>query len=252
MSLIAERLSRRLPLTSREADFLLRLESATCIVRRHQLIGREGEPASFGYVLQSGWVATYTDLPDGSRQMRRVHLPGDIVAMPSLALHQYAENIFALTDVAVARFPKRAMKEMFEELPRLATIMFIISQMERITLGDRLSCIGGMQSEARLAFLILDLLYRLRLVDPSVMSSFAMHLTREEMANFAGMTPVHASRKWSQLQRSGLIASDGERVTVLDEEGLLALSGYINRAADIDFSWLPAVSDSRAGEQGAV
>jgi hypothetical protein len=73
-----------------------------------------------------------------------------------------------------------------------------------------------------------------------------MHLTREQVAQFSGMTPVHASRMWSALIADGLIDCDGRTVTVLDEPRLVRLSHYAERSGDFDHDWLKLVERSRA------
>ena len=55
---------------------------------------------------------------------------------------------------------------------------YMFAQAERITAGDRLASVGHNCAKKRLAFLLVDILHRLRSADRSVTSSFHMHLTR--------------------------------------------------------------------------
>ena len=236
---MANRLRKRVPLTSAETAFLDSLSAGSVSFRRRQMIACEGEAANEAFVLKSGWAMTFSDFPDGSRQVRRLHFPGDLLAMPSVAMRRHAENIQAVTDVVVSPFAKGMLATLFEEHPRLAGIMFIFAQQERITSGDRLCSLSRQSCKGRLAFLVLDVLDRLRAVDASIASSYQMHLTRELMAEITGMTPVHASRMWNELIAEGAIACEDGFVTVLDEARLASLSGYVNRAPDLDFDWLP-------------
>lgn len=186
---------------------------------------------------------TFSDFADGSRQVRRLHFPGDLLAMPSMAMRHHAEHIEAVTDVVVAPFEKTMLAALFEEHPRLAAIMFMFAQEERITYGDRLCSLSRLTCKARMAFLLLDVLNRLRVVDPDITCSYQMHLTREQMGEITGMTPVHASRMWSELIAEGAIACDNGVVTIRDEAGLTSISGFVNRSADLDFDWLPTRND---------
>lgn len=244
VSAIAERLSKRVRLTEAEVAFLDLLASASIPYRRRQTIQRADEPVCQAYMLKSGWAISSCSFPDGSRQIRRVHLPGDLLAMSSLAMRHHVEDIETLTDAVIAPFERKKFARLFVEYPRLATIMFIFAQEERITAGDRMGCIGRLDCRARIAFLLLDILHRVRAVDPSTASSFEMHLRREEMAEITGMTAIHASRMWSELIAEGLIRSEGPFITILDETRLKELSGYVNRSENLDFNWL-AEQDSR-------
>ena len=182
---------------------------------------------------------TFSDFPEGSRQSRRLHFPGDILGMPNLAMKRHPTSLEAVTDVTVAPFRKAVLAELMANYPRLATILFLFSQEERVTMGDRLCALAHLSCKGRLAFLLLDILTRLRASDSLVGSTFELHLTRAEMADITGMSTVHASRVWCELISEGLIAYDGPFVTLIDERKLGALSYYVDRSSDLDFGWLP-------------
>ena len=239
---MVSRLARRVSLTTRELDFLATMSAGTVAYRRHALVQVAGEPAERAFFLESGWAMTFSGYPDGSRQSRRMHFPGDLLGLPNLAMRHNSANVEAITDVVVAPFPKKKIAELLGEYPRLATIMFIFAQEERITLGDRLCSLSRLPCKGRLAFLLMDVVTRLRAADASITSTFLMHLTREQMAEITGMTPVHASRMWTELIADGSIRSERRFVTIVDEERLVALSSFVNRAADLDFSWIPAAA----------
>ena len=236
---MVSRLARRVALTARELQFLETMSDRTMKIRRNELIQIAGEAAERAFFLESGWAMTFSDFADGSRQSRRLHFAGDILGMPSMAMRHHAENIEATSDVIVAPIPKRMFATLIEDYPRLAAIMFIFAQEERITSGDRLCSISRLPCKGRLAFLLMDLITRLRAADPFVTNSFQMHLTREQMGEITGMTPVHASRMWSELVADGAIRCDRPFVTIEDERRLISISNFVNRSADLDFSWLP-------------
>ena len=233
------RLATRVELTPDELRFLDSASDHTVRFRRSDLIQVAGAPSDQAFFLESGWAMTFSDFPDGSRQSRRLHFPGDILGLPSTAMKHHPTNVEAITDVVAAPFKKKMIAELIGCYPRLAAIMFIFAQEERITIGDRLCSVSRLPCKGRLAFLLMDILTRLRACDPEVSSKFEMHLTRAEMAEIAGMSSVHASRVWCELIADGLIASDGPFVTIVDEERLTALSNFIDRSTDLDLDWLP-------------
>lgn len=249
---MADRLAKRVPLTGAETRFLESMAGRTARFRRRRMIQRAGEPASEAFVLLSGWAMTFSDFADGSRQVRRLHFPGDLLAMPSMAMRCHAENIEAVTDVVVAPFEKSMLVTLFEDHPRLAAIMFMFAQEERITYGDRLCSLSRQSCKARMAFLLLDVLNRLRATDPSIACSYPMHLTREQMGEITGMTPVHASRMWSEMIAEGAISCENHVVTIRDEARLVSISGFVNRSADLDFGWLPARHSRTSRDCGKV
>lgn len=238
-SLIDERTAGQLHLSPAELAFLASLEARTVSYRRHEMIQRSGTPSGEAYVLRSGWAMSLSQLESGARQVRRLHFPGDMLAMPSLAMRHHAVDVEAASDVSVSPFRRSDFARMFEEFPRLAGLMFVFAQAERLVLGDLMSVIGREPSKARMAFLLVDILHRLRRIDPAVTNRFRMLLTREQMAEIVAITPVHASRMWSELIAEGLIRVEGRMVEIVDEAALTALSGYVDRTDDLDFNWLP-------------
>jgi CRP/FNR family transcriptional regulator, anaerobic regulatory protein len=236
---MTERLARRVGLTASERAFLDKLGARPAAFARGGLIQQAGLPAREAFVLISGWAMTFTDFADGSRQVRRLHFPGDLLAMPCVAMRHHVESIEALTDVVAAPFRKEMLATLISEHPRLTGMFFIFAQQERITYGDRLCALGRRSCKARMAFLLMDILTRLRAVDDEVTDTFEMHLTRAQMSEITGMTPVHASRMWTALIAEGAIACENGRVTIRNENRLIALSSFVDRSADLDFSWIP-------------
>lgn len=242
MGAFAERVTRRFRIDRSEIAFLERLEENPLPVKRGHIIVREGDPAEHAFVLMTGWVMSCSRFPDGSHQVRRLHFPGDLLAMPSVPMRHYAEDLEALSDSLIAPFTKSMLAELFN-MPRLAGIMYMFAQAERITAGDRLASLGRDSAKARIAFLLVDIVHRLRSADDSVANTFFLHLTREEIAHVTGITPVHASRMWSALIADHLICCDGRAVTIVDEERLACLGHYSDRDGDFDYRWLRAVED---------
>lgn len=242
MGAFAERVTRRFRIDRSELAFIERLEGHPHPVSRGQTIARDGDPADRAFVLLSGWVMSSSRFEDGSQQIRRLHFPGDLLAMPSVPMRHYTETLEALSACVVAPFDKRVLAELFN-MPRLAGIMYMFAQAERVTIGDRLASLGHDSAKARIAFLLTDILHRLRSADGTVGSSFVLHLTREQIAHAVGITPVHASRMWSALLAEGLIRCAGRTVSIVDEALLAQLGHYADRDDDLDFRWLKAVED---------
>jgi CRP/FNR family transcriptional regulator len=242
MAAFVDRVTRRFRIGANELAFLERLQANPMRVRRGALIVCAGAPADQAFVLMTGWVMSCSRSADGAQQVRRLHFPGDLLAMPSIPMRRHAEDIEAISDAVVSPFDKGLLAGLFT-MPRLTAIMYMFAQSERITAGDRLVNLGCNSAKARVAFLLMDILHRLRSADHTVQDTFHMHLSREQVAQFTGITPVHASRMWSALIADGLIACCGRVVTIVDEPGLTALSQYRDISGDFDYSWLRRVQE---------
>ncbi len=239
-SCFADRLEKHLNLTDRERAALARLEENQRKVKRGAMIQRANEPVTELYVLRAGRVMSYVILPDGSRQILRVYFAGDFIGSASTVYRKSPESLVALSDSVLCPFDKHSLRTLLEEHPRVAALMFVLSQMERVALTDRLASLGRSSARARVASFLLDIIDRLRLMDDSITNSFDLKLTQEEIGDAVGLTSVHVNRMIRQMEADGLISRANGRITLLDEAALEEIGHYTNRYTDLDLDWLPA------------
>lgn len=242
-SCFAERLEHYLALTDNEKAALVALEQHERAYRRGAIIRREHDRATDMFIVRSGWIFSYVLLEDGSRQILRLHFPGDLVGTSGAAFLGATESLVAVTDAKLSPFDKSALSALYQQHPRLAALLFIIGVAERVALTDRLASLGRTSAKARVAALLLDSLDRLRVMKPDLGEHLPMPLTQEEIGDATGLTAVHVNRMMRALSEDGLIDRFNGYVRLLDEERLAQLANYINRYAELDTSWLPRASD---------
>lgn len=238
-SCFAERLEHYLPLTDQEKSALARLEENERQFRRGTVIRRENDDANELFVLRHGWMYSYVLLDDGSRQILRLHFPGDIVGTSAVAFIDAADSLVALTDVKLCPFDKSALRGLFEDHPRLAALLMVIVQAERVSLTDRLASLGRTSARARVAAFLLDTVDRLRVMNKDIGVTFNFPLTQEEIGDATGLTAVHVNRMIRVLVEEGMITRNGSTVTIVDGDRMARVANYINRYAELDTSWLP-------------
>ena len=138
-SCFADRLSDLIELSPAERETLGRLEERERHLRRGAVLMRENDPANELFVLRSGTMMSYVLLDNGSRQILRFLFPGDMLGISSLVYRDAPENITALTDCTVCPFEKSSLARLVVDHPRLAALMVVYNQIERMTLTDRLA-----------------------------------------------------------------------------------------------------------------
>ena len=238
-SCFIERLRHYLGLSDRERAALADLQLNERLYRRGALIRREHERGQEFAILNGGWMASFMLLNDGSRQILRLHLPGELVGLTCAAFAIAPESLSALTDVRLCLLDRLALRDLFVEHPRLAGLLFGLAQIDQVAMGDRLAAIGRMSAKARIAGLILDTLTRLRVTQMQTGASFVLPLTQEEIGDAVGLTAVHVNRMFRHLVEAGLIARSGNRLTILDETKLVEVANFVDRYARVDTGWLP-------------
>lgn len=239
-SCFAERLEKHIPLNEAERRALARLEESQRKVKRGAIIQRTNEPVTELFVLRHGRVMSYIILPDGSRQILRVYFPGDFIGSASTIYSKAPESLVALADSVLCPFDKAGLRVLLEEYPRVAALMFVLSQTERVALTDRLASLGRTSAKARVAAFLLDIVHRLRVMDDDITDTFDLKLTQEEIGDAVGLTSVHVNRMIRQMETEGLIARSDGRFTILDEKKLTEIGHYTDRYSDLNLDWLPA------------
>lgn len=238
-SCFADVLNELVDLTPLEQAALERLEERQRHVRRGAIVQRENEKCSELFVLRKGLMMSYVLLDDGSRQILRFLFPGDMLGMSSMIYREAPETLCALSDCVISPFDRSVLADLMVAHPRLSAMVLVYSQVERVSLTDRLAALGRTSAKARVAALLLELRNRLRATDKGVTNAFLLGLTQEEVGDATGLTAVHVNRMLRQLEEEGMIAREAGKVTLLDERGLARAANYVNRFERLDLSWLP-------------
>jgi CRP/FNR family transcriptional regulator, anaerobic regulatory protein len=238
-SCLAERLAHYIALTAPEEAALAALEQQERSYRRGAVVLREHEAARDLFIVRKGWLYSSVLLDNGTRQIMRLHFPGDVLGLSSLAFGRSADSIVAVTDVSLCPFEKQRLASLFDDHPRIAALLFTLAIAERATLADRLASIGRTAARARVGALICEIFARLRISDGGI-DQLVMPLTQEEIGDATGLTAVHVNRMMRVLVDDGLIERSGHAIRLRNEARLARESGFTNRYVGIDTEWLPA------------
>ncbi|MET0372444.1 MAG: Crp/Fnr family transcriptional regulator [Sphingobium sp.] len=240
-SCFSDRLQKHVSLSEAEMKALARLEENPRKVKRGAIIQRVNDTVTELFVLREGRVMSFVILPDGSRQILRVYFPGDFIGSASTIYSKAPESLVALSDTIICPFDKQALRRLLEEYPRVAALLFLLSNTERVALTDRLASLGRTSAKSRVAAFLLDIFDRLRVTDDNVTDTFDLKLTQEEIGDAIGLTSVHVNRMIRQMEQDGLISRSQGKITLIDLAQLEEIGHYTNRHKHLDLDWLPAM-----------
>lgn len=186
-----------------------------------------GDRMDFVASVVSG-IATLTQtLEDGRRQMVGLLLPSDFVGRPGRATAAY--DVTATTDLVMCCFRKRPFEELMLSTPHVAQRLLEMTLDELDAAREWMLLLGRKTAREKIASLLAIIARRdatLRLRAPKGPLVFDLPLTREEMADYLGLTLETVSRQISALKRDGVIILDGKRhVTIPDLERLMEEAG---------------------------
>ena len=238
-SALVTRLERHLALTPGEREALDEVSQREMRLKPGQMLMVQDRPNDQLYVVQQGWVHSARTLANGSRQIVGFHYPGDLVGVSSLAWSLASNTVTAVGDCIVSDMTKAELGRFFVRQPRLAGALYAISASDFVAIGDRLTSIGRMGAVERLSVMLLHMLARLRVTAGGVIDSFDLPLTQQDIGDAVGLTKVHVSRTFGEMERRGLIARAGRRVKVLRERDMIAMTGFVDRHGVIETDWIP-------------
>lgn len=165
-----------------------------------EIYGQE-EDADLIYLLVKGSIRTSHLLPDGRRQVGAFYYPGDVFGIEAGAAHRFSAEALTVCEVMVVKRSGSAAYEpgWMENLLCAATSMELArAQMHMLLLGRATAC-------ERVARFLLDLADRFR------GDLVTLPMSRQDMADYLGLTIETVSRMLGRLQADGVVELAGCR-----------------------------------------
>lgn len=208
-----------------EADELARLEQIKYYrsFQAGQTVIWSGDRMDFVASVVSG-VATLTQtMEDGRRQMVGLLLPSDFVGRPGRPAATY--DVTATTDLVMCCFRRKPFEELIVTTPHVSQRLLEMTLDELDAAREWMLLLGRKTAREKIASLLAIIARRdaaLHAVRDSRRLVFELPLTREQMADYLGLTLETVSRQVSALKKDGVIELEGNRrVIVPDMDRLL-------------------------------
>ena len=187
---------------------------------------RVGEPTRKLFFIEDGWAIRYRMLDDGRRQIVNFMLPGDIFDLQVIAGVKADHTVTAITRTTVSTVDADQFLRALRSDADFAAAFWWSAVQEESILREQIVRVGRRSAKERIAHLLLELNRRLRAAVPGAEDHLPMPLTRTDLADALGLTPVHVSRTMSALRRAGLIDESRGQITIIDRDRLSDLSQF--------------------------
>lgn len=181
---------------------------------RNSEIYGEDEPAEYLYQVISGAVRTYRMLDDGRRQIGAFYLPGDIFGVEAGEVHLSSAE--AISDAQVLVVKRSAAMARAEHEKDLARQLWTLTLRELQRLHEH-SMVLIKSAEQRVAGFLLEMARR----TPAA-QSIELPMSRQDIADYLGLTIETVSRTFTQLTQSGTIALETSRRILLRNRAALS------------------------------
>lgn len=140
-------------------------------------------------------------------------------------LGKMQHGVEALSEATLCVFPRQKLWTLFEHHQGLGFDVTWMAAQEKAILADFLVSAGRRTATERIAFLLLSLFRRARLVGMVHRQSVSFPFTQEHFADTIGFSLVHTNKSLARLKRTGAFEWMGETFTMIDEESLAEIAG---------------------------
>lgn len=173
--------------------------------------------------LVSGIASLSRTLEDGRTQMVGLLLPSDFIGRPGRETVEF--DVTAVTDITLCRFERKPFEKLVEDVPHISQRVMEMALDELSAAREWMVLLGRKTAREKIATFI-EMIVRREMDEPFSTDTYALPLTREEIANFLGLTLETVSRQLSQMKKDGFIEfSDRRSFSILDLDALRAATG---------------------------
>lgn len=191
---------------------LERLAQPSCFGPR-QMIAVEGEDSTAIHNITSGVVRLYRMLDDGRRQIIGFLFPGDFLGIEMTPEVQVSAE--AIGEVTACRFDFGSFERLMVRKPQLLAKLHERVRHELTAAHDHVVALGRRTAEERIGWFLIWLRDRAVTADqPSRV--IALPMSRQDIADFLGLTIETVSRTLTRLARERVIAIEPHSVRLLD------------------------------------
>lgn len=184
---------------------------------RNAEIFAEDEPAEYVYGIASGAVRICKLMSDGRRQISAFYLPGDIFGLEAAGHHSFSAE--AVGDCRILVLKRTAFLAQAARDDSLMAQLWEHSMSHLRRAQSHMLLLGRKSAQERLASFLLDMAERL-----SKSGAIELPMSRQDIADYLGLTIETVSRTLTLLEREGLITIPASRRIVLrDRHGLSEL-----------------------------
>ena len=220
MDALIRKLEHFTQFTDEERKALASLSDLPVMVSPRQDIIREGDNPTGVNLIVEGYAIRYKALSDGRRQILGYFLAGDICDLRVFVLKRMDHSIAALTPVAVRVISESRIMAITDRYPRIMRALWWATLVEESISREWLLSMGQRTAAERMAHLFCEIYHRARVVDLVEGHKVALPLRQTDLAETTGLSVVHVNRVLQDLRRRGLIAFDGQVLTLLDPDRL--------------------------------
>ncbi len=158
-----------------------------------------------------------------------IHMPGDAVDFQSLYLDRADHSVQMLTGGVVAFVPRDELQMLTRSNAEVAEAIFAKILVEASIFREWVVNVGRRPARERIAHILCEFAARLDALGLIKDNSYQLPMTQEQLADAAGLTPVHVNRTLKALESEGLIVRERRSISFPDWRRLQQIADFTER-----------------------
>lgn len=188
---------------------------------RNETIFNDGDEATNCYKVISGAVRLCKHMTDGRRQIADFLLAGDLFGFMQFGTYKFTAE--AVGDVVLMCYPQRSVARLSGSMPNLRGRLLVLLSQRLIGMQDHLVMLGRQSAKERVASFLLHIAER---SDAEEDEAFDLPMSRQDIADYLGLTIETVCRMLGELKRERIIAIPTTSQVVLNnKDALQSLTG---------------------------
>jgi len=188
-----------------------------------EFLYRVGDPFRAIFLIQSGCVKTSLLSHGGAIQVLRFALPGELLGVNAIATVRHPSDAVALDATQLCELSFAELETLAAAHPEVQhRLLHLLS--DEIARDEKLmAMLGHQKAEVRLAHCLLDFHARCQRPAAHVGMPFRLPMSRQDIADYLGLSLETVSRLLSRFHKSGLLHVQGRQLRLLDIARLRAI-----------------------------
>ncbi|QMU59397.1 MAG: helix-turn-helix domain-containing protein [Boseongicola sp.] len=205
-----------------ELALLEAMKSYTSFEAGQPILWRGDELSHFSSIV-TGIASLSRTLEDGRKQVVGLLLPSDFIGRPGRRVIDF--DVTAVTEVTLCRFKRKPFENVVDEIPHISQRVMEMALDELNAAREWMVLLGRKTAREKIATFV-EMIIRRDTIPLHQVKQHSLPLSREEIANFLGLTLETVSRQFSSLKKEGVIEfSDRRSFKITDLEALHQATG---------------------------
>lgn len=207
-------------LSEKASEAIAHMPMRTAAFKARATIVHQGQPGGQVCVILDGFAAMNKVLSNGERQITAFHLRGDVPDLHGLHLEILDSGIQALSDCRVGFIQHAVVRDLCDQFPVVASALWKMTLIDAAVYREWIATLGQRDAYARLAHLFCEIMLRLKVIGESDGVTCAFPVTQIDLADAAGISPVHVNRIIQEMRNRNLIDLDRKTLRIVNWRAL--------------------------------